>query len=132
MYEGAPRANGRVAAIALVAVLLLVGSGCTWIARQSVNSAGEEAHGNSGQVTVSADGRYVAFASEAGDLVRADTNGRRDIFVRDNSNNAVTRVSVATEGTEADGNSSHPSISDDGRYVAFESEATNLAPTDTN
>jgi Tol biopolymer transport system component len=129
---GARRANSRVAAIALVAVLVLVGSGCTWIARQSVNSAGKEAHGNSDQVTVSADGRYVAFSSEAGDLVPGDFNGRRDIFVRDNSTNAVARVSIATDGTEADGNSSHPSISDDGRYVAFESEATNLAPTDTN
>jgi subtilisin family serine protease/Tol biopolymer transport system component len=129
---GARRANGRIVAVALVAVLVLVGSGCTWIARQSVNSAGQEAHGNSDQAAVSADGRYVAFASDAGDLVSGDTNGRRDIFVRDNSTNAVSRVSVATDGTEADGNSSHPSISDDGRYVAFESEATNLAATDAN
>lgn len=117
---------------ALVVALALAVSGCTWIGRESVDSTGNEAHGTTDQVAVSSDGRFVAFASDASDLVNEDRNARRDVFVRDNSNGAVTRVSVATGGAESDGDSSHPSISDDGRYVAFESDATNLAADDAN
>ncbi|MGZ4797942.1 MAG: S8 family serine peptidase [Acidimicrobiia bacterium] len=97
-----------------------------------MSNTGTEAHGTSDQVAVSADGRFVAFSSDAPDLVSDDLNGKRDIFVRDNSGGAVTRVSVASDGTESNGDSSHPSISDDGRYVAFESTAGNLTSDDMN
>lgn len=92
--------------------------------------------------TLSADGRYVAFASEAGDLVPDDTNecanpqfGRHncsDIFVYDAQTGQVERVSVASNGTQSNGESYTPSISADGRFVVFASDATNLVPNDTN
>lgn len=75
---------------------------------------------------VSFDGRYIAFISFATTLVSDDTNGTYDIFRRDRQDNATVRVSVASSGTQSDGQSTRPSISDDGRYVAFTSTATNL------
>jgi Tol biopolymer transport system component len=75
---------------------------------------------------VSAQGRYVAFASTEADLVLGDTNNARDVFVRDTSLGTTTLVSLATNGTLANGDSGHPVISDDGRYVSFDSNATNL------
>ncbi|BEP15559.1 hypothetical protein acdb102_38700 [Acidothermaceae bacterium B102] len=77
-------------------------------------------------VAVSRGGRFVAFGSAAPDLVAGDTNGARDIFVRDLVSGVTTRVSVASDGTQGDDNSYDPVISDDGRYVAFDSYATNL------
>lgn len=83
--------------------------------------------------SISADGRYVAFVSEATNLVPGDTNKSADIFVHDRVKGATTRVNVATGGAEAVGGAStQPVISADGRYVAFASEATNLVPGDTN
>jgi Tol biopolymer transport system component len=82
--------------------------------------------------SISADGRYVAFSSWASNLVPGDTNGVRDIFVHDRVTGQTTRVSVASDGTEGNGHSDLPSISADGRYVAFASEASNLVPGDTN
>jgi Tol biopolymer transport system component len=76
--------------------------------------------------SISADGRYVAFQSFAANLVADDTNGLVDVFVFDRQDGSVTRVSVATDGTEANGASSFPSISADGRFVAFNSLAGNL------
>jgi Tol biopolymer transport system component len=101
-------------------------------ARVSVSSTGAQANGNSGWPSISADGRYVAFSSEASNLVPGDTNGVTDIFVRDRVAGGTTRVSVSSTGVQANGNSAWPSISADGRYVAFQSEATNLVPGDTN
>ncbi|HEY2987808.1 MAG TPA: hypothetical protein VGL11_08780 [Candidatus Binatia bacterium] len=90
-------------------------------------------NGASVSAVLTADGRYVAFASEATNLVAGDTNIFRDIFVRDLSTGKTERVSVHTDGTEAvNGHSSSPSISADGRYVAFESQALNLVGGDTN
>jgi Tol biopolymer transport system component len=77
---------------------------------------------------VSADGRYVAFVSSADNLVPGDTNGQPDVFVRDMQTGTITLVSVATDGTQADNLSTAPSISADGRYVAFVSAADNLYP----
>ena len=95
--------------------------------RVSVNSAEEEGNGNSSYPTISADGRHVAFESEATNLVGGDTKGKRDIFFRDTQTGQTTRVSVRSiTGTEANGDSYGPSISSDGRYVAFQSKATNL------
>jgi outer membrane protein assembly factor BamB/pimeloyl-ACP methyl ester carboxylesterase len=99
--------------------------------RVSVTSDGSEAGG--GQTpSVSADGRYVAFSSYASNLVQGDTNGKNDIFVHDRTTGQTTRVSVASDGSQANNNSYYPSISADGRYVAFGSRASNLVPGDTN
>jgi len=84
------------------------------------------------QPSLSADGRYVAFASVADNLVAGDTNGASDVFVKDLQTGVVQRVSTSTVGVEANAASSHPSLSDDGRYVAFTSEATNLVALDIN
>ncbi len=100
--------------------------------RVSVASDGTEANGDSFSAAISADGRYVAFWSEATNLVSDDTNGFSDIFVHDTQTGQTIRVSVASDGTEADSYSVTPFISADGRYVAFTSGATNLVPDDTN
>lgn len=81
---------------------------------------------------VSAGGRYVAFVSEATNLVPNDNNGVADVFVRDNVLGTTQRVSVAANGAEANGRSVFASISEDGRFVAFSSLASNLVPGDTN
>lgn len=84
------------------------------------------------QATLSADGRYVAFTSNNGGYVPGDTNLEQDVFVRDIVADTVERVSVASSGVQGDGRSKLPSISGDGRYVAFESTADNLVASDTN
>ena len=86
----------------------------------------------SGSPSISADGRYVAFATSASTLVPDDTNGEVDIFVCDRQTDTIERVSVANDGSQADQDSYEPSISADGRYVAFESVAANLVANDTN
>ncbi len=89
--------------------------------------------GFSSSPSVSADGRYVAFMSDAPDLVPGDANGTSDIFVRDVSAGTTTLVSVNSAGTATgNGFSYGPSISADGRYVAFTSYASDLVPGDTN
>jgi Tol biopolymer transport system component len=91
-----------------------------------------EAEGDSVRPSISADGRYVAFDSDAWDLVWGDTNDVHDVFVNDRATSVTTRVSVDDSGTQANGESFRPSISGDGRYVAFYSEATDLVAGDTN
>jgi Tol biopolymer transport system component len=86
----------------------------------------------SDEPSVSADGRYVSFASYASNLVAGDTNGVRDVFVWDRLGGATVRVSQAPGGFTTDGASSGPSLSADGRYMAFASDASNLVPDDTN
>jgi Tol biopolymer transport system component len=81
---------------------------------------------------ITADGRYVVFSSYASDLVLGDTNGRFDVFVNDLRSGAVTRVSTNSSGLQGDGDAFGPSISADGRYVTFESYATNMVGDDTN
>jgi PKD repeat protein len=103
--------------------------------RVSVATDGTEAAGRSWFPSISADGRYVAFASDAPNLVQNDTNGRDDVFVHDRLTGETTRVSVSSDGAEANGredDGTMPSISADGRCVAFCSNATNLVPNDTN
>ena len=102
------------------------------ITRVSVSSAGAQGNGNSWAPFISADGRYVAFKSTDTNLVAGDTNGRNDIFVRDTVTNTTSRVSMSSAGAEANGDSSDSSISSDGRYVAFDSGASNLVAGDTN
>ncbi len=82
--------------------------------------------------SVSGDGRYVAFSSDAANLVPGDTNAVADIFVRDRQTGVTKRVSVKTNSAQANGASELPAISPDGRFGAFESDATDLVPGDTN
>lgn len=98
----------------------------------SMASDGSESNGASLTVAISANGRYVAFQSNANNLVADDTNGQYDIFIYDRNNSTTERVSISSNNTQANSNSGHPSISADGRYVAFHSLANNLVANDTN
>lgn len=100
--------------------------------RVSVSATGGEANGGSFSPAISASGRFVVFESAASNLVAGDGNNNRDIFVRDLSANTTVLVSVSATGDRANGDSKRPSISADGRFVAFSSEASNLVPGDTN
>ncbi|MFN5855906.1 MAG: DUF4347 domain-containing protein, partial [Pseudanabaenaceae cyanobacterium] len=100
--------------------------------RVSVDSSGNQANNYSYTSSISSDGRYVAFESYADNLVAGDTNNTGDIFVYDRQTNTTQRVSVDSSGTQAGSSSYNPSISSDGRYVAFASDATNLVEGDTN
>ncbi len=102
------------------------------IERVSVAGDGTQANGASAYSALSADGRYVAFESEATNLVPDDTNGVRDVFVFDRATGAIERVSVAGDGTQANFGSAQPGLSADGQVVAFISEASNLVPDDNN
>jgi len=105
--------------------------------RVSVSSTGAQAAGQNENAAVSAGGRYVVFWSSAANLVRRDTNGLVDVFVRDVRAGTTTRVCVsdteaqASSGTPTFG-SSYPGISADGRWVTFVSGASNLVRGDTN
>ena len=98
----------------------------------SITPGGTTGNGNSFDPAISGDGRFVAFRSEADDLVPGDSNGRWDIFVRDRMDGTTERVSRSSTGAQADHHSAEPSISDDGRFVAFRSTASNLVPDDAN
>jgi Tol biopolymer transport system component len=88
--------------------------------------------GQSYAPSISTDGRYVAFDSDADNLVPGDTNSQNDVFARDRATGRTERVSVNTQGKQGDKGSFTPAISGDGRWVAFASDATNLVPGDTN
>src|SRR5262249_35266437 len=98
----------------------------------SVGMGGAQSNGESRYASISGDGRYVSFYSEATNLVPGDTNGADDVFVRDLVTGVTKRVSVDGAGRPADGDSALTSISADGSRVAFWSSATNLVPGDTN
>ncbi|MCC6297775.1 MAG: PD40 domain-containing protein [Anaerolineales bacterium] len=103
------------------------------VTRVSVDSGGQQANGGSGGTAISADGRFVAFVSDASNLVANDTNGTTDVFVRDRQLGTTVRVSVSSSGEQANDFSDFPlAISSDGRFVAFNSDATNLVLNDTN
>jgi Tol biopolymer transport system component len=100
--------------------------------RVSIGTGGAEVNNHSFAPAISGDGRYVAFASFATNLVANDTNGESDIFVYDRTVDTVERASVATDTMQANNESVTPSISANGRYVTFTSLADNLLPGDTN
>ncbi len=141
---GVVSSNGRYVAFASAAATLVSGdtndvvdvfvrdrtTGST--TRVSVAADGRQTNFGSGGPAISADGRYVAFSSEATHLVSGDTNGVGDVFVRDRTTGATTRVSVGTGGSQTNSDSGEAAISADGRYVAFSSQASNLVPGDTN
>jgi Tol biopolymer transport system component len=100
--------------------------------RVSVGTTGTQGDGNSESPSISSNGRYVAFESSSDNLVANDTNGMRDIFVRDRLLGTTELISTSTGGLQGDLESYHSSISADGRFVAFWSNATNLVAGDTN
>jgi Tol biopolymer transport system component len=100
----------------------------------STNSSGT-ATGNAGSrdAIISADGRFVAFSSTAGDLVPNDANGQSDVFIRDLQTGTTTLASANRLGTDSgNGASTSPVLSDDGRFVTFSSSASDLVENDTN
>ncbi len=91
-----------------------------------------QADGNSSMPSISGDGLSVAFESHAANLVPNDTNNVKDVFVYNKASNTITRVSVDASGNQANADSNKPSINMDGNFVAFQSDANNLVPDDTN
>ncbi len=129
----------RAATALLISLVAAAPAAAQIITRASVSSAGVQANGASVAPSISADGRYVVFASTADNLVAGDTNGVSDIFLRDRDTDAdgafdevgavsTTRISVGPGGAQATGASTQPAISADGRFVAFVSIAANLVP----
>jgi len=140
----------RVAAFAIVVVVALAGGsfaggyqrpGVTY--RVSVGAHGAQGNGSSGspqvtgfgvqQTAMTPDARYVAFASDASNLVGGDTDRVTDVFVRDRAAGTTERVSIATGGAEGLTATCRqgawgPSISANGRYVVFSSCFPNLVP----
>ena len=105
------------------------------MARVSVSNNGEQADGMSGNICISADNRYVAFGSDAANLVPYDVNGASDVFVRDLQTGRNLRVSVTSDGSQGNADSGRGvmmSFSADGRFLCFGSDATNLVPDDSN
>ena len=104
--------------------------------RVSLSSARAQANGDSPRAVISADGRFVAFISSASNLVADDTNGVRDVFVRDRQMASTERISVSSDEMQGDGEAplqyESLAISGDGRFVTFISSATNLVTGDTN
>jgi len=94
-------------------------------------TGGAQGNGNSSLPSISADGRWVAFASFAGNLVPGDTNAASDVFLHDRQTSTTIRVSVGPGGAQANG-SFFPAMSGDGRYVTYDSASPNLVPGDTN
>ena len=120
---------------AVLAGLALVGAGGSAAAqrteRSSVDSSGAQATGASSSVSLSADGRFVVFTSDAANLVANDRNLSSDLFVRDRLTGVTSLVSTDANGNQADDASftfSREAISDDGRFVGFTSDASNLVP----
>ncbi|MBI5364785.1 MAG: PD40 domain-containing protein [Planctomycetes bacterium] len=102
------------------------------VERVSLSSSGTQGNNNSWIPVASADGRFVVFRSLANNLVPSDTNAHEDIFLRDRVAGVTTRVSVSSTGAQANQDCISPSVSADGRYIAFESTASNLVPGDLN
>lgn len=100
--------------------------------RVSVDSSGVQANDYATRPSISADGMVVAFDSPASNLIANDTNGWPDVFVHDRSTGVTERVSVDSSGAESNLDSEQATISADGQFVAFESEAWNLVSNDTN
>lgn len=94
--------------------------------------AGEEGNSSSYDPEISSDGNVIVFTSQASNLVENDTEGNGDIFAYDRTTDTLSRVSVNSSGDGADDDCDHPDVSADGRYVVFQSAATNLVVDDTN
>ena len=134
--------NSRSGTCALALAMLAVatpalGQTPGQITRESVDALGggpfsQRSFGQAGKAAVSADGRVIAFQSDASDLVPGDTNQATDVFVRDRATGVLQRVSMTWNGMEGRGDSKCPSLSADGRWVAFASRAWNMVPGGAN
>ena len=114
-------------------VLTVVNGSPWWLHQISTKTGGAQKSGFTDFISVpSDDGNYEAFADNSSDLVSGDTNGKYDIFMKNMLANTTTRISVSTQGVESNCDSNYPVMSSDGRYVAFQSCATNLVANDTN
>ncbi|WP_052120677.1 beta strand repeat-containing protein [Inquilinus limosus] len=107
-----------------------IGTGTTTLVSAALG--GGSGNAQSSGATISGNGRYVVFQSDATNLVASDTNGTTDIFLRDLQTNTTTVVSTATDGTQGNDLSTQAVVSADGRYVVFLSNASNLVQGDTN
>src|SRR5690349_24997516 len=119
------------ASIPAVAGLLLAATTAPALAagsteRVSLGQGGVQGNGASFSESISADGRVVAFLSNATNLVPGDTNGEGDVFVRDRKTGRVVRANVRSNGAQANGRSGTAAISANGRLVIFDSLASNL------
>ena len=143
-YNPSISADGRHVAFTSYASSLVVGdtnahsdvfvrdrqSGLTRLV--SIDSNGVQGNGNSSGPSISGDGDSVAFQSFASNLVPSDTNGISDVFIHEVGSATTVRASSSLGGTSADGSSLFPSLPGNGRFVAFESHASNLVAGDTN
>lgn len=100
--------------------------------RASTSSSGGQSNGSSNANSISADGRYIAFNTNSTSFVSGDTNGAADVYVKDSITGALQLVSSTASGQFGNGASNKPSISADGRYVAFFSTSSDLVSGDTN
>jgi len=100
------------------------------ISRVSLSTSGVQSGYESLNPAISGDGRFVGFDSRAPNFVVGDTNASSDVFLRDRLTNVTTRISVSASGVQGEAGSTNPSISGDGRYIAFESDANNLVSGD--
>ena len=141
MYYGTLKSVSKAVALLTIAVLLSstifaaprsVRAAPGDTTRVSVDAVGAQANEASKRPSISSDGRFIAFESDANNLVPNDTNAATDIFVKDRQTGEVTRVSVDSSGAQANEGSGGAAISGDGRYVAFVSDASNLVANDTN
>lgn len=98
----------------------------------SKNSSSDYGNRASESVDISSNGRYVVFRSRAANLVAGDTNGYADIFLRDRTSGTIERVSVQSDGSQAFFDNRWPKVSDDGRFILFESESQNYVFEDDN
>lgn len=124
-------ANSRTALDAVHAVTFRPFSSPEKLCASRAND-GTMAPDNSSTPSLSADGRFVAYASDASGLVANDYNASPDIFVFDRAAQRTVCVSRPADGSVANGPSENPSLSRDGRFIAFQSRAGNLVPKDTN
>lgn len=109
-----------------------ISSGTTEVITQSTSGTLQNGSPVTGASHMSEDARFVVFSSTATNLVSGDTNNSQDVFLRDRQLAKTIRISVSEAGTEGNSNSNSPSISCDGRYIAFRSDGTNLVSGDTN
>lgn len=130
LYLAERSAVGVTTGTGLVAVLADVAAGTTVLA--SADGSGAAPDLRSTQLDMSGDGRFVSWLSASADLVPGDTNGRLDVFVRDLQTGVVTRASVADDGAESDGFIDNGALSDDGRFVVFDSTDDVLVGDDAN
>ena len=98
--------------------------------RISVSSTGEQGNDHAYTPSISRNGRYIAFYSEASNLVEGDVDGFFDVFLHDQRSGETIRISVASDGMQGNGDSFMPSISEDGRYIGFTSYAANFVAGD--